>query len=80
MSKEILICTKVSPSYRCFEKKIVADLSDFLGKPIEPRKVSKDQMLPVKLPSGKFCGVILHDEWPLTHDNEYQRALYDCEV
>ncbi|KAH1026511.1 hypothetical protein HUJ05_000172 [Dendroctonus ponderosae] len=52
----------------------------YKNRPVEPRKVSKDQMLPVKLPSGKFCGVTLHDEWPLTHDNEYERAMYDYEV
>ncbi|XP_066154172.1 uncharacterized protein Jasper isoform X2 [Euwallacea fornicatus] len=54
----------------------------FIDKPVETRRASKDDVLPVKLPSGKLCCVKIHQvlQWPLTHKDEYQRALYDEKV
>ncbi|XP_066257559.1 PC4 and SFRS1-interacting protein [Euwallacea similis] len=54
----------------------------FIDKPVETRRASKDDVLPVKLPSGKLCCVKIHQvlQWPLSHKDEYQRALYDEKV
>ncbi|XP_050307778.1 PC4 and SFRS1-interacting protein [Anthonomus grandis grandis] len=49
----------------------------YKNKPVEKRHCTQDDTLNVKLPSGKICGIKIHKEWPLNHENEYERALYD---
>lgn len=44
---------------------------------MEPRVDYINQVLPVKLPSGKMGGIKLHLKWPLKFNNEFSRALYD---
>ncbi|CAH1168798.1 unnamed protein product [Phyllotreta striolata] len=49
-------------------------------RPIEPRQDDSNQVLPVKLKSGKIAGIKLHLTWPLKFQNEYDRAIYDESV
>lgn len=49
----------------------------FKDRKPDPREDDANQVLPVKLSSGKMGGIKLHLTWPLKFDNEYDRAIYD---